>query len=80
MSIKAKCGCKSCKQWQTNHNETDFNCISFGFAVRILKNMLECDDDVLSTTQKEAIKLTIETVKERDETIFKEYLNGGLYE
>ena len=63
---KATCGCKKCKQWQTNNDETGFNCISFGFVVRILKNILECDSDILSSTQKESINIVIDIVKELD--------------
>ena len=71
---KAKCGCEKCKQWQTNSDEVGWACISFGFTVRILKNMLECDGDLLTEKQKEAIKTTIEIVEKRDRTLHNQSL------
>ena len=66
---KEKCGCKKCKQWQINRDECGWSCISFEFTVRMLKNILECDEYSLTEIQKEAIKMTIETVEEQDKSI-----------
>lgn len=65
MSPRSKCGCDKCKQWKINKDESGFNCMSFGFARRILLNMLDCEND-LSTSQKEAFNIVIDAIEEID--------------
>jgi len=62
----ATCGCKSCTQWQSNLDVTSHACLSFGFVIRILKNILKYESDYLSSIQKESIDTVIDTVEKLD--------------
>ena len=62
------CDCKACPQRRLNHKETGWKCISYAYAVNTLKNLVDCVDS-LSDEQKNAIAVTIETVKEQEKLL-----------
>lgn len=71
MSLQNKCGCEHCqycKQREINNDETGHKCISFAYTVRIIKNILECEES-LSSTQREAMLLTIDTIEELEKSL-----------
>lgn len=63
-----RCDCKACPQHRKNHDETGYKCISFGFVIRILKNVLECENS-LTETQRNSISIAIDTVEELDKQL-----------
>ena len=66
--LQNKCGCDKCGQRKINKYETGFNCISFGFARRILLNMLECEKS-LTPAQRDAFHTVIEIIEKLDKEI-----------
>lgn len=66
--MKNKCDCKHCEQHKINYDETDWNCISFGFVVRIIKNILECDDS-LTSEQRDSMRITYEIIEKLDKDL-----------
>lgn len=60
-----RCGCSKCNQRKVNHDETDWYCISYGLAVTLIKNLLECKE-TLSEKQRDALRLTAATFEEED--------------
>lgn len=63
-----RCDCKSCPQHQLNRKETGFKCISYGFTVNILKNIVECENS-LTEVQKSSIGIAINTIEELDKEL-----------
>lgn len=71
MSLQNKCDCEYCqycKQREINYDETGHKCISFVYTVRIIKNILECED-TLNSAQREAMILTINTIEDLEKAL-----------
>lgn len=64
-ALRSRCGCENCEQRKINKDETGFNCMSFGFARRIILNILECEE-TLTSAQKDAFSIVIETIEKLD--------------
>lgn len=63
-----RCDCKACPQHRMNRDETGFKCISYGFVIVVLKNILECVD-ALTESQRDVITRTINMVEELDKQL-----------